>query len=147
MKLTRVFALAWFLQSLAVWPQLASENLIRVNIEGLCSDKGQIMCAVYSSAAAFPKDATQALARAQSAVSGRHSVCSFAGIQPGTYAVAVFHDENSNGTLDVNFLGIPREGTGASRNAKGHLGPPKFDDAAFRYAGGRLELKITIKYF
>jgi uncharacterized protein (DUF2141 family) len=72
---------------------------------------------------------------------------SFADVQPGTYAIAVFHDENSNGKLDSNFIGIPREGTGASNNAKGHMGPPKFDDAAFRYAGGRLELKITIEYF
>jgi uncharacterized protein (DUF2141 family) len=147
MKLTRVFALAWFLHSLVVWPQLASDNLIRVNIEGLRSDKGQIMCALYSTAAAFPKDGAKALAHAQSAVSGHRSVCSFGGVQPGTYAVAVFHDENSNGKLDTNFLGIPREGTGTSNSAIGHLGPPKFDDAAFRYAGGRLELKITIKYF
>jgi uncharacterized protein (DUF2141 family) len=147
MKLTRIFTLAWSLQSLAVWPQLASDNLIRVDIEGLRSDKGQIMCALYSSAAAFPKDGAKTLARAQSAVSGHRGVCSFAGVQPGTYAIAVFHDENSNGRLDTNFLGIPREGTGASNNAKGHLGPPKFDDAAFRYAGGRLEMKITIKYF
>jgi uncharacterized protein (DUF2141 family) len=121
MKLTRPFAAAWFLQSLAVWPQIASDNLIRVDIEGLRSDKGQIMCALYSSAAAFPKDGAKALARTQSAVSGRRSVCSFPGVQQGNYAVAVFHDENSNGKLDTNFLGIPREGTGASNNAKGHL--------------------------
>jgi len=41
----------------------------------------------------------------------------------GKYAVSVFHDENSNGKLDTNFLGIPREGVGASNNAKGHFGP------------------------
>lgn len=60
------------------------------------------------------------------------------------YATSVFHDENSNGELDTNFMGIPREGVGASNGAKGHLGPPKFDAAAFRFAGGRLDLKITI---
>jgi uncharacterized protein (DUF2141 family) len=147
MKLSRVFTLAWFLHSLAVWPQPASDNLIRVDVDGLRSDKGQIMCALYSSAAAFPKDGDKALAHTQSAILGHRSVCSFGGVQPGTYAIAVFHDENSNGKLDTNFLGIPREGTGASNNAKGHLGPPKFDDAAFQYASGHLELKITIKYF
>jgi uncharacterized protein (DUF2141 family) len=70
----------------------------------------------------------------------------FAGIAPGTYAVSVFHDENANGKLDTNFMGIPREGVRASNNAKGHLGPPKFNAAAFRFAGGRLDLKITINY-
>jgi uncharacterized protein (DUF2141 family) len=43
-------------------------------------------------------------------------------------------------------MGIPREGVGASNNAKGHFGPPKFSAAAFRYSSGRLELKITVTY-
>jgi uncharacterized protein (DUF2141 family) len=60
--------------------------------------------------------------------------------------VSVFHNEDSNGKLDTNFTGIPREGVGASNNAKGHFDPPKFDAAAFRFSGGRLELKITIIY-
>jgi len=48
--------------------------------------------------------------------------CEFPGVAAGTYAVSAFHDENSNGKLDRNFMGIPREGVGASNNAKGHLG-------------------------
>ena len=68
------------------------------------------------------------------------------GVAPGTYAIAVFHDENSNGKLDSNFMRIPREGVGASNAAKGHFGPPKFDAAAFHFVGGRPELKITITY-
>jgi uncharacterized protein (DUF2141 family) len=58
----------------------------------------------------------------------------------------VFHDENSNGKLDTNFMGIPREGVGASNNAKGHLGPLKINDAAFQLSGGRVDLKIKINY-
>ena len=33
-----------------------------------------------------------------------------------------------------------------SNDAKGHMGPPKFDAAAFQYSGGRLELKIKLTY-
>jgi uncharacterized protein (DUF2141 family) len=43
-------------------------------------------------------------------------------------------------------MGMPREGVGASNNAKGHFGPPKFDAAKFSFSGGRLELKISIIY-
>ena len=71
---------------------------------------------------------------------------SFPGIAPGTYAVSVYHDENSNDKLDTNFLGIPREGVGASNNAHGHMGPPKFDSAKFQWAGAWLNLEITINY-
>ena len=52
------------------------------------------------------------------------------GIQPGAYAVKVFHDVNSNGQLDFNLLGIPREPYGFSNNARGRFGPPDFKDAA-----------------
>ena len=126
--------------------QAAPSNLVHVEISGLRSDKGQVMCALFSSAAGFPKDYTKASARAKSEISGGRAVCEFPGVSAGTYAVAVFHDENSNGRLDTKFMGIPREGVGASNNAKGHFGPPKFDAAAFRFSGRNLEIEIRISY-
>ena len=79
-------------------------------------------------------------------ISDGHASCIFDNAAPGKYAVSVFHDENSNGKMDTNFVGMPKEGVGASNNAKGHFGPPKFDAAAFHFSGGRLDLKITITY-
>ena len=124
----------------------AQANIIHVEIAGLRNDKGQVFCALYSSPDGFPKDSKKAVAHVTSAISHQHAVCEFSGIAPSTYAVSVFHDENSDGKLDTNFIGIPREGVGASNNAKGHHGPPKFHDAAFPFAGGRLDLQITITY-
>jgi uncharacterized protein (DUF2141 family) len=121
-------------------------NIIRVEIGGLRNDKGQAMCALFSSAKDFPKNAAEAIARAQSDIAQGHAVCEFHGVASGRFAVSVFHDENSNGKMDTNFMGIPREGVGASNNAHGHFGPPKFDAAAFQYDGGRLVLAITIMY-
>lgn len=123
-----------------------SQDLTHVGITGLRNDKGQVLCALFSSASDFPKKAENAVAPARSGISHGHAVCEFPGIASGTYAVSVFHDENSNGEMDTNFMGIPREGVGASNNAKGHLGPPKFAAAAFHFSGGRLDLKITIDY-
>jgi uncharacterized protein (DUF2141 family) len=123
-----------------------SANLVHVEIDGLRNDKGQVLCAIFSSAADFPKNGARAAAHAKSEISRGHAVCEFPGIAPGTYAVSVFHDENTNGKMDTNFVGIPREGVGASNNAKGHFGPPKFNAAAFQFSGGRVNLKITIHY-
>jgi uncharacterized protein (DUF2141 family) len=126
--------------------QPSGDNQIHVDITGLRNDKGKVLCSLFSSADDFPKNGDKAVARGESAIANGHAACDFSGVAAGTYAVSVFHDENSNGKLDTNFMGIPREGVGASNDAKGHFGPPKFAAAAFHLAGGRLELKITIHY-
>src|SRR5215470_9324162 len=126
--------------------KIPQPNIIHVEVVGLHSDKGQVICALYSSRDGFPKQNEKAVARVSSAITQKQAVCEFSEIAPGTYAISVFHDENSNGKLDTKFMGIPREGVGASNGAKGHFGPPKFESAAFSFLGGRLELKITINY-
>jgi uncharacterized protein (DUF2141 family) len=148
-ELIGLFLLAAFLT--AFQPGLAQvqapkTSLIHVDISGFRNDKGQVFCSLYSSPDGFPKDTKKAVVHVTSAISQEHAVCEFSGIPPGTYAVSVFHDENFNGKLDTNFMGIPREGVGASNNAKGHLGPPKFHDASFHFSVSRLDLQITITY-
>ena len=130
----------------AAQTQPTHENLLHVEITGLHSDKGKVLCALFSSADGFPKNTDKAAARSESVIARGHAACDFSVVSPSTYAVSAFHDENSNGKLDTNFIGIPREGVGSSNDAKGHLGPPKFNAAAFRFAGGRLDLEITIRY-
>lgn len=127
-------------------PTEPQENVIHIDIDGLRSDRGEVLCGLFSSAADFPKKPEKALARYKSTISNGHATCQFESVPSGTYAVSVFHDENSNGKLDTNFLGIPREGVGASNNAAGHLGPPSFSAAAFQHSGNRTTLKITLKY-
>ena len=131
----------------AAWPQVQTtpqENLIHVEVGGLRSAKGQVRCGLFSSAVDFPSK--NAIAKATSSITGGQAVCEFRGVAPGTLAVSVFHDENSNGKLDTNFIGIPREGVGASNNAKGRFGPPKFRDASIEFSGGRMDIKIAITY-
>jgi len=72
--------------------------------------------------------------------------CDFLAIPPGTYALAVIHDENRNGKLDTNWMGIPTEGYGFSNEAKALLGPPSFSAAKFQYDGGTLNLTISLRY-
>ena len=124
----------------------AKPKTIRIEIGGLRNDKGQVFCALYSSPDGFPKNSEKAVVKTDAPIVDKKAVCEFSGIETGTYAVSVFHDENSNGRLDPNFMGIPREGVGASNGARGHFGPPKFDDASFHFSGGQLNLKITLAY-
>ena len=66
--------------------------------------------------------------------------CDFEDIPPGTYALAVIHDENVNGILDTHWLGVPAEGYGFSSDAKALLGAPSFSAASFQFDGRNLDL-------
>jgi uncharacterized protein (DUF2141 family) len=125
---------------------LGAVNSIKVVVVGLHSNAGEVDCALFGSADGFPDDSSKAGKTTRSKIEKGEAVCMFADVAPGDYAVSVFHDENSNGKLDRNFMGMPKEGVGASNDAAGHFGPPKFDDARFSYKGGRSVLAIHVKY-
>ena len=52
------------------------------------------------------------------------------GVPAGEYALLVYYDENDNGKIDKNFIGIPKEPLGFSNRYK-PKGPPSFSRAAF----------------
>ena len=66
----------------------------------------------------------------------------FRSVPLGSYAIAVYHDANSNGKLDRNLLGIPNESTGTSHNVVSHFGPPSFEKAKFKH---HKYTKLTIR--
>jgi uncharacterized protein (DUF2141 family) len=61
-------------------------------------------------------------------------------------AILILHDENSNGKMDTNLLGIPTEGYGVSRDARRPFGPPVFEDAAIVVKGKEQAVRIQVKY-
>jgi uncharacterized protein (DUF2141 family) len=112
----------------------------------LRSSKGQIGCSLFASEKGFPKDPSAALQTKWCPVANATSTCAFDPIPAGTYAVACFHDENKNGALDKSFFGKPTEGTAASNDARGFMGPPSFKDAKFSFAGAATELRLKVSY-
>lgn len=69
---------------------------------------------------------------------------SFKGLGKGIYAVSIYQDENSNGKLDTNLLGIPTEPYAFSNNATGVFGPPSFEQCQFEILGGSQEIHISL---
>ncbi len=107
---------------------------IKVNISKLSSNQGQVIVALYNSKAAFLK---KPIIKKTAKIHNNESGITFRNIAEGTYAISVIHDENNNGKLDFNLLGIPSEGVAASNNASAFIGPPSFDNAKF-YVGQSL---------
>ena len=120
---------------------------IQVEILSLKSNQGTVYCTIYPTPGdGFPVDAKKALKSARSKIARNKARCDFDGIAPGVYAVGMIHDENDNHKLDTNWIGIPTEGYGTSRDAVGKFGPPSFKDAAFSYGGGSVRLAIHVHY-
>jgi uncharacterized protein (DUF2141 family) len=89
---------------------------------------GTVNAAVYADPADWMKDGHAVAASMVQAA--EKTVLTFRGLAAGKYGVALYQDENRNGKLDTNVVGIPVERYGFSRNAQGRMGPPSFDDAA-----------------
>jgi outer membrane protein len=56
-------------------------------------------------------------------------------VLPGEYALLVYYDENDNGRIDKNFIGIPKEPLGFSNQYR-PKGPPSYNRAAFMLTEG-----------
>lgn len=116
---------------------------LSVRVDGALPAKGTVVIALFDSEKDFLKnpveDRTVPLSEDGSATA------TFDGLAPGIYAVSVFHDKNGNGKLNTNFLGIPKEKTGASNNPKPRMGPPLFEAAKFKLATEPLTLSITVR--
>ena len=127
-------------------PTNADELIVRVdNIQ----EAGEIHIAIYDSAEAFEADRGEKGGAAPGITQGTiemvepGSVTYRYELPPGTYAIGIFHDANLNNQLDNYFFGVPREQYGFSNNARGFMGPPSFDDAAFSVEG-KTEISIGL---
>jgi len=115
----------------------AQAHDLTVEVLGARSDQGLVAGALYASDASWLKDALQGERQPAAA----RTVLVYRNLQPGTYALSLFHDENGNGKLDRNVAGIPTERYGFSRDARGRMGAPSFAEAAVELRG---DLTITV---
>jgi uncharacterized protein (DUF2141 family) len=124
----------------------AQTNDLTVQISGLRSNSGKCLISLYNGKSGFPTDPESALSTSTALIKDRKCVVVMKNIPPGEYAIAIVHDENSNGKLDSNFLGIPKEGIGISNNAKSLIGPPDFEDSRFTFGKNKNSVNIIINY-
>ena len=125
----------------------ASQPGLHVEILGIRNSIGAVACALFEGPEGFPTEFLRYATNIMMVqVRATKATCDFAGIAPGTYALAVIHDENRDGELGTNWMGKPNEGYGFSNDAKGTLGAPSFEVASFSYNGERLNVSIVLQY-
>ncbi len=114
---------------------------LTVHLTGVANSKGKVLAALCDEASFLKQCHYNVMEKAGPTVD-----LHFSQIPPGRYAVMVFHDENDNQKLDKSAIGMPLEGYGFSRNAKGHWGPPTFKDAAIDVQPGAATVAIELAY-
>lgn len=108
-----------------------AQSKIVAQISNVRNDHGVCQVCLFNNAVAFSGEGGTPVQCLQSLVKNGISEARFENIPAGVYAVMVFHDANNNKKIDKNFLGIPKEGYGASQNKLPFASAPTFDANKF----------------
>jgi len=122
--------------------EAAGRRMITVRIFGAASDRGLMKLAVYIAPETF-NDPNRALGLDSWTI--QSGVCEGQlglPIEIEELAIAAYHDENNNGQLDRNPLGIPSERYGFSGGARGFTGAPDYAEAVVKITGEPIDISI-----
>ena len=124
-------------------PIFAQSGIVKVTITGIENTNGNVEIGLYNSKENFPifgKEIQGAIVKPTKKGSLNYT---FDNLPDGTYAIAVWHDEDGNQEMDTNLFGAPKENYGFSKNVFGTFGPPDFEDVSFRIENNKV-VKLTI---
>lgn len=122
----------------------ASAATLTIEITEISEPKGKMMVKLVASGAAYAGEQKPTAVQAVDVTSKAPISLKFADLAPGTYAVMVMQDENGNGQLDSNMVGIPKEGYGFSNNPR-VMRKPTFDESKFVVTEADQQIKIEIR--
>ncbi|MCH9695370.1 MAG: DUF2141 domain-containing protein [Gammaproteobacteria bacterium] len=121
-----------------------ADTTLTIEIANISNTDGQVVVTAYASKKAWLKKpfSSKSIELTDQHADGMAVVCM--DLPPGDYAIHVYHDLDMNGKMKSNFIGIPKEPTGVSNDAKGKFGPPKFKDAAVSVGAEALSIPVNL---
>lgn len=126
----------------------ASETFINITVDRVRNSKGLITATLYPNEPKrfLVKNGSLYVASTPATV-GQTRFCLFVP-HSGTYAIAIYHDEDSSGTINRGGLfGIPSEAVGFSNNPTIFLGPPSLRSVLVRIDHPNQSITINLKKF
>lgn len=108
-----------------------SQSTITLQINNFKNDNGVCRACLFNSATAYEGKNSKPLLCIAAPVKARNARIEFNNIAAGTYAIFIYHDANNNNKMDRNFIGIPKEGYGASKNKLPYASAPQFNENKF----------------
>ena len=124
------------------WFELSAGE-IRILVSNIEEKKGTIHYGVYNNPKLFPDEDGKILGGSEDVSKVIEGCLLIDNLEESNYAIAIFHDKNSNDEFDT-FFSIPKEKFGVSNNARVFLAPPKFEDASI-FVGQNSIVEIMIE--
>jgi len=123
MKLIILF----FLTSFLSYPQQSELINLKIAITNIQEVKGNMIIKIFNNSDSFPRKGKPYKVYSQKVTTKIVSVV-LKDLKKGKYAISLYHDVNSDNECNMNFLGIPTESFGFSRNFNPKLSAPSFED-------------------
>ena len=137
---TSLLLVAGLLAAFATTPVFAAE--LTVHLHGIRAQSGLLKVAVVDSPEAW--DGKAAPVQSDGAPpQGEDARFTFKDLKPGAYAAMITHDENGNGKLDTNVMGMPLEGYGFSNNPR-VMRKPTWDEAHFEIGKDDVAIDVAL---
>ena len=109
-----------------------SNAVIELNLSNQQSSAGKIYVAIYNSEQSF---GIPEKAYFTDIFLAKKPFMASIELKSGSYAIAVYQDINNNGKLDKNWVGIPTEPYGFSKDPVIRFGPPLYEDCQLHLEG------------
>lgn len=104
---------------------------LTIEVSNINTLKGNLIISIYNNRADFPKEGKE-YRKYILKVDNKVMSHTFTNLPIDEYAIALFHDENSDQQCNTNRLGFPIEAYGFSKNVKPLFSPPPFRKAKFK---------------
>jgi uncharacterized protein (DUF2141 family) len=127
-----------FISSISTGPEEMVQLTLKV--ENVKTETGALMIAVYNNPSDFLSETMYKGLKEK--VSDTDSKSYSILLPKGDYAIAIYHDLNSNEEMDRNMFFLPVEPYGFSNNAKAVFRPPSWKDAVFQLDTDRVEVVV-----
>lgn len=123
-----------------------ADHTLVLQIDELRKESGTLRMNLFRQPAGFPDDHTQAYRTREVKLDGTSTTIRVSNLPADTYAVAVHHDENQDGKMNRNPIGIPTEGIATSGDPKVTPGPPSFEAARFQLQSPEQTVEMSMTY-
>lgn len=117
-----------------------------VKISGIRSEKGQIILNVFKNSEDYEQEKVFKKLVFEKKAVDNGSIMINCDIEPGVYGITLIDDENKNGELNKNLIGIPKEGFGFSNFFMEKMKKPVFDDFKITIKNPNSKITIKVKY-